>query len=455
MAFDLEEAGEELLSAAADGDAGETRTALQAATGAKEREALLSYRDGERWNALHFAANNGHVEVMEALVESLTPTSSSLLAQNMQKETPLHRGCVLGHVEVVNMLLQLPGLDQQPLLAAENRRSETPLHCAAHAGSEELIEALVAASSGKKQLRAHAENGGTPLHYAAAEGNPEAVFCLLRVRADPDAVDYKGRTFRDVAHPDVREALRNFNADENTGESTKASKLLELGKQRSSTGDHTGAKRAFAKVLKMCGDAEEWCDELPEEEEDNSEKILYPQDHPRVPEVRNFIQPEKKPEEKARECYETYEIRQDSMSSDLAYASLVGIAHCHLQLREFSACTAAASAALTIKPDSVEALQSRGLSNLERGQAENSVQDLRQAVSLAPNDAPLRSHLAKATEKGREARAKEAAIARRMLEISDEQAVLTATRSAGYISNAHDEHESTAAHAPHSWECLD
>jgi len=295
---------------------------------------------------------------------------------------------------------------------------------------------LVAAPSGSEQLGAHAENGGTPLHYAAAEGNPDAVLSLLQARADPCAVDFKGRTFDDVAHPDVKDVLVPrvsasgsvvFDAgvvevanldDEN--DDNKAFKLLELGQNRASAGDYAAATRAFFLVLRLCNDKSTWGEDLIEKEaEDYSEPSADP-DRRSIPGAMNTVTAPKSDDEKARDAYETLEPKQDCDFSECACQCLQGLAQCHHHRAEFSACGAACTAALQLDPDCVEALRLRGVSSLERGQAESAAQDLHRAAVLAPTDIAIRQQLSQAQEKVKEVRAKEAAVARRMLEISGE-----------------------------------
>jgi ankyrin repeat protein len=74
---------------------------------------LLSYgADGGAQNAfgeapLHYAAGLGHVELVQALVTALGPSSASLSACSYRGNvTPLHVAAVRGHVDVVRRLIE-------------------------------------------------------------------------------------------------------------------------------------------------------------------------------------------------------------------------------------------------------------------------------------------------------------------------------------------------------------
>lgn len=130
-------------------------------------QALLRYdvaldrRDSTGEMALHDAARNGHVEVVQALLDAgadVRPHGGRFNA------TPLHAAARAGHVEVVKMLLE-----HGAPLDAPDSASEVPLHDAVRGGNAEVVAALIAAGASP-----HVSNGQgqTPAVLAQAMGKP-------------------------------------------------------------------------------------------------------------------------------------------------------------------------------------------------------------------------------------------------------------------------------------------
>ncbi len=81
--------------------------------------------------------------------------------------------------------------DQKQLAAQESELSETPLHLAAAIGNPEIINLLVELGS---DVNATNEFMRTPMHYAAAKGNLDAIKALHKAKANIQAVDIRGST---------------------------------------------------------------------------------------------------------------------------------------------------------------------------------------------------------------------------------------------------------------------
>ncbi|KOM54787.1 hypothetical protein LR48_Vigan10g067900 [Vigna angularis] len=82
--------------------------------------------------ALHMAAANGHVDIVEYLIIK----GVDLNAPNEEKNTPLHWACLNGHVEVVKKLI-LAGANVSVL----NRHERTPMDEAVSRGKLEVMDA--------------------------------------------------------------------------------------------------------------------------------------------------------------------------------------------------------------------------------------------------------------------------------------------------------------------------
>nr|POE81183.1 ankyrin repeat-containing protein p16f5.05c [Quercus suber] len=88
------------------------------------------------FTALHMAAANGHLDVVEYLVNR----GVDLNAINEEKNTPLHWACLNGHIEVVKKLI-LAGANVTEL----NSYERTPMDEAVSGGKMDVIDAINAA----------------------------------------------------------------------------------------------------------------------------------------------------------------------------------------------------------------------------------------------------------------------------------------------------------------------
>ncbi|KAL2195387.1 ankyrin repeat-containing domain protein [Corynascus similis CBS 632.67] len=122
-------------------------------------------QDSKKRTPLSYAAENDHAAVINAT--------------NMVGETPLLNAAFGGHIEVVQLLLTVPGVD----IEASGELGETPLNRAARYGKTAVVEALL--STGKVRINARDWSEAkdchnrTPLMYAAKNGNVAIVKALL------------------------------------------------------------------------------------------------------------------------------------------------------------------------------------------------------------------------------------------------------------------------------------
>eukprot|EP00968_Pinguiococcus_pyrenoidosus_P006892 scaffold455_cov160-Pinguiococcus_pyrenoidosus.AAC.3 len=132
---------------------------------------------------LHIAAENGHVEVVQALLDR----GADKEAVDNDGWTPLHISAQNGHREVVQALLER-GADKE---AVENSSGATALHIAAANGHLGVVQAFLDRGADKE---AADKDGWTPLYFAAANGHLEVVQFLLDRGADKEAASKDGWT---------------------------------------------------------------------------------------------------------------------------------------------------------------------------------------------------------------------------------------------------------------------
>ncbi|KAF3332313.1 putative E3 ubiquitin-protein ligase XBOS33 isoform X1 [Carex littledalei] len=189
--------GEQLVTAAREGDVAEVQKLLQINPG------LARYSTFCLLNSpLHLASARGHHEVVALLLESGADPNS----RNIYGQTPLMQACRIGHWQVVQRLLVF----RSNVDKVEGLGNKTALHFAAAGGHVRCIRLLVAnfgsaASNGvsissKKEatntdhnselcnfINKPAAGGVTALHMAAMNSHYECVHLLLDLNANVSA----------------------------------------------------------------------------------------------------------------------------------------------------------------------------------------------------------------------------------------------------------------------------
>ncbi len=107
------------------------------------------------WTALHLAANEGHKEIVEILIEN----GSNIEAETRMKRRALHIACLRGNLEVVKILMNA-NADKN----TKDKDSYSPLHFASENGYNEIIKVLL-------------ENGACP-NGKNYQGNTPLDLCL-------------------------------------------------------------------------------------------------------------------------------------------------------------------------------------------------------------------------------------------------------------------------------------
>ncbi|KAI9197031.1 hypothetical protein LWI28_029197 [Acer negundo] len=93
----------------------------------------LDSKDSQGRTALHMAAANGHLGIVEYLISRGVDVNAS----NEEKNTPLHWACLNGHIEVLKKLI-LSGANVSVL----NSHERTPIDEAVSRGKMDVIDTI-------------------------------------------------------------------------------------------------------------------------------------------------------------------------------------------------------------------------------------------------------------------------------------------------------------------------
>lgn len=173
-----------------------------------EKQVNVYCQDKIGRTALHLAALNGH----ESVVGSLVAKHDNLDVKDHCGSTALHIACDHGHTGVVRKLVE-----NQASLHVQNSSGLSPLHLAAAGGCESVVQLLL-----DMRIDGHVKDhsGRTPLHHAADKGHKAIVKTLLEMGADIDTQDMSGQTALHVAtekgQEDVVRTLLVANANVDT-----------------------------------------------------------------------------------------------------------------------------------------------------------------------------------------------------------------------------------------------
>ncbi|CAK9266134.1 unnamed protein product [Sphagnum jensenii] len=123
-------------------------------------------------HALHFAAQRGLAQIVDSFLQRPEITIN---VQDDKGFTPLHLAAQQGHVGVVERLLQLKGPSQ---LALVDGAASTSVHLTSESGHSKE-EMLSEPAANEVNINGTNNDGNTPLHLASEEGHVEMVQVLL------------------------------------------------------------------------------------------------------------------------------------------------------------------------------------------------------------------------------------------------------------------------------------
>ena len=142
----------------------------------------LDVKDKFGQTPLHWAASNGRVEVVQALLKAKVDKE----VKDIEGCSPLHVAVANGHSEVVQALIKA-GAD----VNAKDNFKSTPLHGAAWKGHAEAVQTLIKAGA---DVNAKDNFKSTPLHGAAFQVQGKTAQVLIKAGADVNAKDNDGHT---------------------------------------------------------------------------------------------------------------------------------------------------------------------------------------------------------------------------------------------------------------------
>mmetsp|Transcript_24250 Transcript_24250/g.29409 ORF Transcript_24250/g.29409 Transcript_24250/m.29409 type:complete len:457 (+) Transcript_24250:181-1551(+) len=129
---------------------------------------------------LHVAAQCGHAKVVALMVDN----GADVNIQDDDGKTPLFVACSFNNVDVVQILLKVPGIN----LELGNNEGSRPLQFAAEAGYIKVVRMLLDAGA---DIDAKGLNHQTALHEAVIGGHESIVRMLLSKGCDVELRDYK------------------------------------------------------------------------------------------------------------------------------------------------------------------------------------------------------------------------------------------------------------------------
>jgi hypothetical protein len=148
---------------------------------------------------LLWASENGNLEEVKKLMDpnQLQDLIADVNHRGLDNWTALHFAANEGHFEVVKELLTHTDLEKEPL-SSINR---TPTHLAAIRGHSNILRALLNSQTKPicdTNIRDFDES--TPLHYASEYGHADSIICLIKeAGADPFLKNKFGYTPSDIA----------------------------------------------------------------------------------------------------------------------------------------------------------------------------------------------------------------------------------------------------------------
>ena len=178
---------------------------------------IINEADNLGWNALHLAAENGHLEIVTTLIKKEADINNA----NKQEVTALHLAAANGHLDIVEKLVEKKANKDEI-----DNQGWTALHFAAANGHLDIVTTLI-----EKEANKDATNNQqmTALHLAAANGHTKTVTTLIKKEADINRANNKGWTALHLAaakgHKDIVTTLIEEGADINNANEEEVTAL--------------------------------------------------------------------------------------------------------------------------------------------------------------------------------------------------------------------------------------
>uniref|UniRef100_A0A0E0MD70 PGG domain-containing protein n=1 Tax=Oryza punctata TaxID=4537 RepID=A0A0E0MD70_ORYPU len=158
------------------------------------KPALANQVDCKGSTPLHFAASNGKLSVVSAILRTAPPTT--VYTKDSDGLSALHVAARLGHADVVKELIGV----YPDVAELRDIRGETFLHAAAKERQSSVVSLAIKNPMLRGLLNVQDGDGNTPLHLAVAAGAPHVVEALLRKgNVQTDVLNDDGHTPLDLA----------------------------------------------------------------------------------------------------------------------------------------------------------------------------------------------------------------------------------------------------------------
>ncbi len=144
---------------------------------------LMDCRSKNGRTPMHTACLHGRREAVNFLLDEADDKMAVLNAKDSCGSTPIMEAVRGGHRDLVDTLANLG----ENLLYDMDVLNRNCLHTAAHCGHPDIIEYLVV--NRKMNVNGSIESPSTPLHWAAKEGQVEAVEKLVTLQANTQRMD--------------------------------------------------------------------------------------------------------------------------------------------------------------------------------------------------------------------------------------------------------------------------
>ncbi|XP_078672542.1 uncharacterized protein LOC144911911 isoform X1 [Branchiostoma floridae x Branchiostoma belcheri] len=172
-------------------------------------DANIDGEDKYGMTALLWAAWFGYRNTVGALVFS----GANATCENKQGLNILHCAAQNGHVDVIQFILEdLESFD----LNGKDKTGKTAFHIGAEHGKLEPVEYLIGAGC---DVNARSKDGSTAVHYASKNGHPEVLTKIIQAGAEVNERDTDGKTPLHLSAEegwiDIAEILLDNNADVN------------------------------------------------------------------------------------------------------------------------------------------------------------------------------------------------------------------------------------------------
>ena len=162
----------------------------------------LGYLDEKNRNALHYAALNGNLELIDLCLECKIDLYSTDTVGN----TALHLAAGNGKLAALKKLVE----SGFKIVSVQNKNQITPLTAAAISGSSNTYNYLISIGANKNELEIKNFMGRTPLLAAADNCSISTITNLINFGANLRAIDNNGDSILHIAAKENRTEILDF-----------------------------------------------------------------------------------------------------------------------------------------------------------------------------------------------------------------------------------------------------